>query len=588
MNKPILLPLIFFVFLSSFLSAQFTSGGSVATLEVNNVKAYLPMSNLWLNGNKAGYIFPYDPKAPVEVASIFAGSLWFGGLDPAGNLKLSAATYGTAIGESDYWAGPLNPETGLTDNETSLNWDKHFKTSSFDITIFLADVIDGTIDNPIPQSLLGWPAKGNPHFFDIHSFELPNTSQELAPFWDENGDNLYNPEDGDYPVLNISDEELGAQFADEMVFWIYNDTGAPSNLNTLSLQFEIHMMAYAYASSNTHLNNTTFYDVKMINRAQETLDSTFVSLWMDADLGCFTDDYFGCLPEEDMMFVYNEDELDGSSGCSCEGGVNTYCGAVPMLGVKLLKSPLGSFNFDDNGDLIPTPFGQTPDTFAETGMSSFIMYKNAYIGNPEPNMTDPNGASEYYNYMNGRFRDNSPIIYEGEETKFMFSGNPENNEEWSMCSENPSLQDRRTVMSAGSFRLDPGAANQMTFCVTHVENVAHPCPNTDILVEALDEVETFYKGGTISSIENVIANHSSIKVVPNPIMDIASIRLENNIAVAFQKLHLFNASGQLVREISPENEQEFKILKEDLKAGIYFYQIITSTEDLFTGKFIIL
>ena len=37
----------------------------------------------------------------------------------------------------------------------------------------------------------------------IHGFDLPNTSQGLAGFWDADGDFAYDPLNGDYPIIEI-------------------------------------------------------------------------------------------------------------------------------------------------------------------------------------------------------------------------------------------------------------------------------------------------------------------------------------------------------------------------------------------------
>jgi hypothetical protein len=49
----------------------------------------------------------------------------------------------------------------------------------------------------IPRGVKGWPAKGNEYFFEINEFDLPNTTQGLAGFFDRNGDTNYDPLDGD-------------------------------------------------------------------------------------------------------------------------------------------------------------------------------------------------------------------------------------------------------------------------------------------------------------------------------------------------------------------------------------------------------
>ncbi|MDV7392278.1 hypothetical protein RZS08_13020, partial [Arthrospira platensis SPKY1] len=74
---------------------------------------------------------PSDPSIP-GVASIFAGGVWLGGRDGAGNLKVAVSTYPNQS-RTDYFPGPLTPN-GTTDRETCRLWDRFW-------TVFLDDII---------------------------------------------------------------------------------------------------------------------------------------------------------------------------------------------------------------------------------------------------------------------------------------------------------------------------------------------------------------------------------------------------------------------------------------------------------------
>jgi hypothetical protein len=45
----------------------------------------------------------------------------------------------------------------------------------------------------------------------------------LGAFFDFNGDNRYDPCDGDYPAIEVKGCPTEANFPDEIVFWVYND-----------------------------------------------------------------------------------------------------------------------------------------------------------------------------------------------------------------------------------------------------------------------------------------------------------------------------------------------------------------------------
>ena len=437
---------------------------------INNVRArLLTGGDVWWDGSDGRYVVPKVPAGQPEVSSIFAGGVWLGGIDPAGNLKLAAQEFGRSSGDADFWPGPLDPILGSTTQEICSKWDRFFRVTGEEIDQHLrnyeASVKEGKPynANDIPRNVRGWPARGNQFFFDIHEFELPNTDQGLAGFWDSDGNGLYDPDQGDYPIIEIRGCPE-PQYPDEMIFWIYNDAG---NIHSVTqgdpLQMEVQVQAFSYAT-NDEINDMTFQRYKLINRAIESIDSVFFAMWVDPDLGCSTDDFVGCDTLRSLAFIYNSDAVDGENGSTCPGGVNTYGENVPIVGVDYFRGPL-----DEN--------------FQEIGMSSFTYYNRGGLGAP-PGTVDPSTASQFYNYISGSWGDGSPFTFgddayqDGAPIKYAFVGNPSEGNEWSMCSSGADPnQDRRTVQASGPFRLDPGAVNELIVGVVWVADQLYPCPD---------------------------------------------------------------------------------------------------------------
>ena len=479
---------------------------------VNNVRARLTTGgDVWWDGDDGRYVVPKVPPGVPEVSSIFAGAVWLGGVDEAGNLKLAAQTYGRSGGQFDFWSGPLYPEKeneddpdpGTTDQSVCSKWDAFFVVTGAEIDEHIRKyeqtINEGGTYEPtsIPKGVRGWPGRGNPFFADVNGFELPNTSQGLAGFHDEDGDGLYNPQNGDYPIIEIRGCEE-PQYPDEMIFWIYNDNGnIHSETNGDPIQMEIQVQAFGYAT-NDELNDMTFQRYKLINRAIEPIDSTFFAMWVDPDLGCYTDDYIGCDTLRSLAIVYNEDVLDGQTGCTCPGGVNTYCDEVPILGIDYFRGPLGPKVFGPNGTLLNPGRGEEPDTIVELGMSSFTYANNASVGPWPAAMTDPNTSLEYYRYLTGSWRDGSPFTYggdayqDGDQIEYAFTESPDDPNGWSMCTAGLAEGDRRTIQASGPFRLDPGAVNELIIGAVWVPDQSYPCPSIRRLQEADDIAQALF------------------------------------------------------------------------------------------------
>ena len=184
-------------------------GTASAELAINNVRTHLRSNGdmWWATQKQGGYVVP---NVQGNNSSVFSGgALWIGGTNPGGALKLAART--NMGGGSDYYPGPLT-EDGSTDFLTCQNWDRLFTVHGDSIRNHINTYIascDNNGDNctydcdRVPLELKAWPGRGNPHFAEVHGFHLPNTTQGLAPFYDWNGDGIYDPCTGDYPDVPI-------------------------------------------------------------------------------------------------------------------------------------------------------------------------------------------------------------------------------------------------------------------------------------------------------------------------------------------------------------------------------------------------
>ena len=78
-----------------------------ADLDINNVRAtLLTGGDMWWDLVTGKYLVPKPAPGLPGPTSIFAGSLWIGGIDASNTLKVAAQTYRQT--GNDYWPGPLN------------------------------------------------------------------------------------------------------------------------------------------------------------------------------------------------------------------------------------------------------------------------------------------------------------------------------------------------------------------------------------------------------------------------------------------------------------------------------------------------
>lgn len=519
-------------------------------LEINNVRARLLVGGdvWWQPGSPAvgRYVVPKPPVGSgiEEVSSLFAGGVWLGGFDENDNLKLAASTYPSAS-ETDYFPGPLDSETGLTESTTCQQWDRFFTVDGDDIrkaiAAFDSDPDNFTIES-VADDIKFWPGQGNINFESRYGFELPNTEAGLGNFWD-NGikDDIYNPADGDFPIIDIrgcepeTRKEAQELVPDQMIFWIYNDAGnrhSASN-NTDPINMEVQVQAFAYAT-NDEVNDMTFLRYKLINRAEEDIRRAYFAMWVDPDLGCSVDDYVGCDVNRSLSYTYNADILDGEgSGCACSPTA-TYCGEVPMIGTDYFRGPIApkvivnsdgpcvgndgmthvvkvsdsfsKFSGLEVGDTIcirdPNLSDREEGDFGfELGMSSFIYYNRLGAGSPDPNTVDPDVGDEYYTYLEGKWLNGEPLTVGGsgfnpgstDTTRYAVPDPPNQRGGWSMAEVGlPQIEDRRTVQASGPFLLRPNTINELIVGAVWVPNVTHPAPSLQKLGAADDIAQNLF------------------------------------------------------------------------------------------------
>ena len=547
----------------SILNAQQTSSvcsnpTAYTTIHANNIKAgLLNAGDMFWDFNDAQFIPNPTPGGP-NPATIFAAGMWIGGVDPGGNLGLATVTYRPG-GVTDYWAGPLD-ESGITDEFTCSNWDRFFRAKGADIKSFLDNLPD-LVNNPSSaiadyKDVMGWPGRGNPYFTDIWGFDLPFTQQNLASFHDENQDGSYDPLQGDYPVVKLQGKP---EFVPAEIVWcVFNDQGGGaehSNSHGNPLQIEVQLTVWAFNDPNQPvLNNTLFTAHKMINRNQYFVDSCFWGIWVDFDLGCYTDDYIGCAPDQDAFYAYNQDPVDGTSGTTCDGGVATFGFNPPVQSA----------------------------TFLSRSLDKFIYYNNAGVGNPFAATTDPNLPIEYYRYLTGRWRDGSPYTNGGSgyqsgsiPVDYAFPDLPDDPNGWSMCTADLPFGDRRVMGIHKIGQFVPGQIEELVTAWTVHPGPELPCGLGTTLDDIADLHDLYADGfagvqSPLTAIPDIV--EAPISIFPNPAANV--VRLEYG-DLPVREIRLFSSDGKFVQTWNNIQSGQTVLNVGGLSNGVYALQLLT-------------
>lgn len=511
-----------------------------------------------------GFQIPYVNNFTPAPETINKAGLWLGGYTETADsaqLKLAVTSGFNGSIFSDYKAGPLNDLGDYYSSTSCEDYDKIWIVTKEEIDDHIQDFEDdGIINDPI-ASIVGFPCLGNPHFLTENGFELPNYPQGYAHFFDRNNDGIYNAFDGDFPSPDWSGNFIAAQ----MTWAIFNDLGLSPHSGENG-PFEIQLTGWTTECSETPvLDNTLFTSYKVINRGLEVIDSFQFGVYLAFSLGCSENDFMGSQPDLNTFFCYNETEWDGDLGCGSTGGVG-YGTNPPVQAV----------------------------TFMDTKLEHFMVY-DAILSNPD--MKEPSTAEERYRFMSGTWSDGTPLTFGGDgynpgSTDFVshiFSGDPNNVDEWSMESDGINSDFFRVVGTTGTdtFGLSlPYLVSQGVYETTiawsfHRGDGLGRLGNVTLMYDEVAELKEWYNGFPFSD-DNPCANYpdtttitinspndfgKNISLFPNPNNGSFELDFPNE---KISQLQVFDVSGKLVWEKIEDIENFVTIHLQNISDGIYF------------------
>jgi hypothetical protein len=228
---------------------------------------------------------------------------------------------------------------------------------------------------------------------------------------------------------------------DQTLWAVYHDVDSLAHVGdaggTWPLGIEVRQTTWASAGAGA-IGNVIFLRYQITNRGPNTLNDMYVSSWSDPDLGGPDDDMTGCDPELNLGYCYNATNNDP-----------VYQTEPPAVGFWLLDGPI----VPSPGDTARVD-GKPVPGYRNLPISAFSSYTL---------QTDPGGAAQSYNLMEGLTREGQPIQdpESGYLTSFVHSGDPVNMTGW--LDETPG--DKRMLLTTGPFTMAPGDSQIVTFAV---------------------------------------------------------------------------------------------------------------------------
>jgi len=455
----------------------------VSEFNTSTINTLVSPLDLWWDGYNPGFEYPKGGG----VHAMYTGGFWISGY-VADTIRAAAQFYNRALGREthEFKEGP----SGAID---SLYFCDVFRITRSAVDQHLADLSDGQLDNPIAE-IINWPGRGNANGPAILMVD------EFAPFEDVNGNGIYEPEQGEYPRF----------VGDQAAWWVVNTVNAPSSYSfpdgAAPWDVELHVLLQAYNEGvSNQLLKTQFLTASLVNRGSTPIDSAALSLRVDAEIGCPLDDAIGSIPELKLMYAYNWDTFDGDgpTGGDCVNDIPTYPGEMPITVTQILSGKTtspglqptynGWYTFWSGVEPARFPLSEPADRFAPS----------------------------FFNATHGRLMDGNRLTRGGfgtggmEQVDWPFDGNPADSSAWSACSL-VGLEHRYLLNTNIDQALARNERLTVDYAVYIVDSVALPCPSTDLIRDAANEILDFYQEEVSSTQPDLRRTVKSFDVFPNP------------------------------------------------------------------------
>ena len=593
------------LFLSFSSIAQTIRATATAEVESGNMRFIIRNdgSLFHKNGELGQFTGPKNEEGEKPPLLDFAG-LWLGSIHE-GEYKVSIAD-NRNIDTTHFAPGPSYSPSGTLSLDKQEIFNQIWQVTDEEVVAHIADFVwDGKVDT-IRETIYQWPGFGNKHFQELFENTEENEVEERylvrAPFADLNENERYEPHLGEYPYPDLP-YYYKIKRPSQIYYTVFNDYNA-----TNPMKINMHQTVYTFeCDSPSMLNNTIFVNYEYVNKSENSIDSLYLACFLDSALSCSEKNFAGTDTLTSALYLYNGQDYDTSvDNEECTDEDFPFTQNAPIVStLNLNKYSVNSWAFTTSYNTIPSlsPGAQTP----------------------------PQGSPiEYYRYLTGRWRDGTPFTYGGngyggnEATRYIYPGNPETQEGWTMRTDDLhyNVPERFFFASAEAWShvndgewgnpiyeygsLLPDRYGKTTFALTiYHDDTENMLTNAQSARDSLYEwfyltgIEEFDEGvNPITLGNNCITSQPRpplpikpvVPLYPNPAQDFITIRLAQK---EMNFIKIYNISGQLTLEqevvYSFDNAEfimETKLDVSTLPTGLYIAQIRGSDNEIQIHKFL--
>lgn len=484
----------------------------------------------------------------------------------------------------------------------------------------IGDYLPGKFNNP--SSILDkfYSVRSSDPDFGVTWQEWIGAVEQGAAFYDGNNDSIYSPVDLNENGEWDSNEDRPDLIGDFTAWNIFNDGVAGSERKMTEMKplgIEVKQTVFGTSSDDIEeLKDVIFvkYEIKNTGEVTDYLDSVYLGLAYDFDLGDYEDDLSGCNIDKNIGYFYND-----------SSDYHLYFGDTPPAAfIDLLEGPavfIPNVTYLDNNE--NGVYDNQIDTALDSalvkhgsnlgvevlkgamnlGMTSFTVYLSSLtqIGTPD-------SAEWVRNFlMGGRYWDGDSVIIKefdignGKDlgsaadtipNHYYFSGDPITGTGWL----NTQPWDNRMLVNTGPFELKANEPVNIMFAIIvargsdYLNSIEKAYEIDNIVQTQYDNNFTDFPVSIINNYKQIPKEIKLLQNYPNPFNPTTTISFSLPKSTNI-KLNVYNILGQqvavLVNGMKTAGNHKVNWDASNMSSGIYLYKLEAGRKVL-TNRMILL